>query len=39
MIDIAVPIFVGQGSDVIDPNVAVEDLVTNEFLDPTISLP
>ena len=39
MIDITVPIFVGQGSDVIDPNVAVEDLVTNEFLDPTISLP
>ena len=38
LIDITVPIFVGQGSDVVDPDVAVEDLVTNEFLDPDIGL-
>ena len=38
LIDITVPIFVGQGSDVVDPDVSVGDLVTNEFLDPDIAL-
>ena len=38
LIDITVPIFVGQGSDVVDPDVSVGDLVTNEFLDPDIGL-
>ena len=38
MIDITVPIFVGQGSDTVNPDVTATDLFTNEFIDDSIGL-
>lgn len=39
VIDAVLPIFEGQNLDSFDPDVAPGDLVTNEFVDVTISLP
>lgn len=39
VIDITLPIFEDQNLDSFDPDVQPSDLVTNEFLDPSISLP
>ena len=38
LLDILKPIFTEQGIEGFDPNVTPEDLFTNEFLDPSISL-
>ena len=38
LIDILTPIFTEQGVESFDPNVTPDDVYTNEFLDPSISL-
>ncbi|MCY4632413.1 MAG: ABC transporter substrate-binding protein [bacterium] len=38
LIDILTPIFTDQGVESFDPNVTPDDVYTNEFLDPSISL-
>lgn len=38
LIDILEPIFTEQGVESFDPNVTADDVYTNEFLDPSISL-
>jgi len=38
LIDILTPIFTEQGVESFDPNVTADDVYTNEFLDPSISL-
>ena len=38
LLDILKPIFTEQGVEGFDPNVTPDDLYTNEFLDPSISL-
>ena len=38
MIDITVPIFLGQGSDTVNPDVTAGDLYTNQFIDDSIGL-
>ena len=38
MIDITVPIFLGQGSDTVNPDVTAGDLYTNRFIDDSIGL-
>ncbi|MDE0668001.1 MAG: ABC transporter substrate-binding protein [bacterium] len=38
LIDILTPIFTEQGVESFDPNITPDDVYTNEFLDPSISL-
>ena len=37
MIDLLIPIFEADGLDSFDPDVTPDDMVTNEYIDPTIS--
>ena len=38
IIDTVVPIFVGQGSDSVNPDLTAEQVATTQFIDPDIGL-